>query len=137
MEEGLKIANVDAKRITPMDLVVYKKNRELLTKIIILQKKWKEADGPLNLFYVKTSMIKLINENFEAVEKTCAFLGAYSTPYTLGRIRKQLEETLIDILEKYHIPYPLKTLKEKSFEIEKLNFFYLADDLDVWLAVKK
>ena len=136
MENSIRIASVDAKKLTPLDLVVYKKHRELLTKVIVLQKKWKEAQGPLDQFYVKSSMIKIINENFEAVEKTCAFLGVYSTPYTLGRIRKQLEETLGEILEKYHIPLPVKP-KEKKQEIDVHEIYYLADELDVWWNLKQ
>lgn len=136
MENFVRIASIDAKKLTPVDLMVYRKNREVLSKVIGLQQKWKEAKTNDEKLLLKALMYKLINENFEGVEKTCAFLGVYSTPYTLGRIRKQLEETLREILDKYNIPAPIKA-KEKKQEVEIHEVEYVADELDIWWRSKQ
>jgi hypothetical protein len=134
MESKLRIASVDAQRLSPLDLVVYRKNREVLTRVISLQKLWKDAKTVFEKRETKRIALKLINENFASIEKTSGFLGAISTPYILSRIRKQIEETLTDILEKYNIPSPSK-VKKKEIDYFVTEHFY--DDLDIWLNIKK
>lgn len=136
MENFVRVASIDAKKLSPVDLMMYRKNREVLSKVIGLQQKWKEAKTTCEKLLVKALMIKFINDNFEGVEKTCAFLGVYSTPYTLCRIRKQLEESLREILDKYNIPAPNKP-KEKKQEVDVHEIEYLADELDIWWNLKQ
>jgi hypothetical protein len=134
METKLSIASVDAQRLSPFDLVVYRKNREVLTRVISLQKLWKDAKTVFEKRETKRLALKLINDNFDSIEKTSGFLGAISTPYILSRIRRQIEETLTDILEKYNIPSPSK-VKKKEIDYFVTEHFY--DDLDIWLNIKK
>jgi hypothetical protein len=129
-----KVASIDIKRMSPLDLTIYRKNREVLTRVISLQKLWKDAITPLEKKETKRLTLKLINENFESVEKTCGFLGAISTPYILTRIRKQIEETLSSMLEKYDIPF---TERKKKVFYEIYETQYLYDDLDIWLNIKE
>ena len=130
------IASVDTKRMSPLDLIIYRKNREVLTRVISLQKLWKDAKAQEHRKQVKKMLIELLNKNFDGMETTCGFLGVISTPYVLSRLRKQMEETLSFILEKYNIPFPTRK-NEIIFEEKDCFNFYLPDDLDIWLAVNK
>lgn len=137
METKISIASVDATRMSPYDLTVYKKNRTILTKVISLQKLWKDACTPLEKHETKRLVIKLINENCDSIEKTCAFLGVISAPFILSRLRKQLEENLTEILEKYNIPTPNLKLNNKPKDQASYFVHYLCDDLDIWWNLKR
>lgn len=136
MEGGYKIASIEARKLAPTDLILYRKNREILTRVVSLQKLWKDAKAQEHRKQVKKLLIDLLNSSFDSIETTCGFLGVISTPYVLSRIRKQLEETLSFILEKYNIPFSTKNIKV-SIEEKGLDYSYLPDDLDIWLAVNK
>jgi len=138
MEENFKIASIDTKRFASYDLALYKTHREILTRVVSLQKLWKDAKTLAHKKEIKRLVIDLLNKNFQSMEGTCCFLGAISVPYTLARIRFQLEDTLRNILDKYNIPSPTKKLKEKTKEIiEKAEISFYPDDLDIWWCVNK
>jgi hypothetical protein len=136
MEERYKIASIDARKFAPSDLIIYRSHREILTRVASLQKLWKDAKTEEHRKEVKKLTIQLLNKNFDGIETTCGFLGVISTPYVLTRLRRQMEDILSFILEKYNIPFP--TRKNKIIFEEKDCFnFYLPDDLDIWIAVNK
>jgi hypothetical protein len=132
-------ATLDTKKMTPMDLAFYKLNRKVLTRLVSLQKLWNNAKSYFEKTTTRRLIIDFLNENFDSMEKSCGFLGVIHVNYTLMRIRKTIEESLNDILEKYNIPRiekPKKT-KEEDFLNAVCEKEYLTDDLDIYLNTRK
>ena len=124
---------VELARLAPYDLALYKSCKETWTRVTSLQKLWKDAKLPLLKREVKKNVITLINTKFNGVEKHCVFLGDFSVPYTLSRIRKELESVLTSILEKYNIEGP-RSVKQTE---DKSSLFFLPDDLDIYFEKKQ
>ena len=122
--------SVELARLAPYDLVMYKNSKDAWNRVTSLQKLWKDAKLPILKKEVKKSVVNLINTKFKGVEKHCVFLGQFSVPYTLSRIRKELENVMTDILVKYKIEEP------PVVEQEEEEKFVFKDDLDIYFELK-
>jgi len=125
--------SVELARLAPYDLLLYKNCKETWVRVTSLQKLWKDAKLPFLKKEVKKNVVTLINTKFHGVEKHCVFLGEFSVPYTLSRIRKELENVMTSILLKYNLesPTPLKQTETET------SLFYLFDDLDIYFEKKQ
>ncbi len=120
-------------RLAPYDLHLYKSCKDIYSRVTSLLKLWKDAKLPILKREVKKNVVTLINTKFQGVEKHCVFLGEFSVPYTLARIKKEVQNVMHSILIKYNIESPLK---EKNKE-EELIFYFLLDDLDIYWNQKR
>lgn len=125
--------SIELAKLAPYDLVLYKNCKQTWSRVTSLQKLWKDAKLPLLKKEVKKSVVTLINTKFNGVEKHCVFLGEFSVPYTLSRIRKELESVMTSILVKYNLesPRPVKQTEDNS------SLFFLPDDLDIYFEKKQ
>lgn len=125
--------SIQLARLSPHDLIMYKNCKDVWTKIASLQKLWKDTKAPLLKREVKKNVIQLINTKFNGVEKHCVFLGVLSVPYTLSRIRKELEAVMTSILVKYDLESSTVVLPKE----ENSSLTFLADDLDIYFEKKQ
>jgi hypothetical protein len=114
---------MELKNLSPMDIAIYKNYKQTLEKIKSLEKLWKDAPNSTLKMQVKKALIELINQKFQGVEKHCVFLGQISAPYTMSRIRKELETKIFELVGNQCI----QQIKEED---------WLQDDLDIYFCMK-
>lgn len=115
------------KNFSPYDRYVYLKAKVTLKKVEKLSSMWKSATSFFERETTKKLLIKLLNDDFETIPKTCGFLGVISPSYTLKMLKKDLEAVIEVIMENYSIEKP---------KTETDNVLYLLDDLEIWRLIK-
>lgn len=125
--------SIELARMAPYDLVLYKNSKEVWVRVTSLQKLWKDAKLPILKKEVKKNVVKLINDKFKGVEKHCVFLGDFSVPYTLSRIRKEIEGVMNSVLDKYEIRMVPPSLQK---ETDENKLYFLPDELDIYFEIK-
>jgi hypothetical protein len=113
-------------KMSPYDRHVYIKGKVVMKKVVELEKMWKLASSSLERKTTKNLLIKLMNEEFESIPKTCAFLGVINPPYTFSMLKKDITAIMEVILENYE---PKKDDKQEDVA------FYLLDDMEIWRIV--
>jgi hypothetical protein len=133
MEKFKKIVDFEKQnrhRLKPTDKILIQMNFNVLFETCKMLLQWKSCKSPLNKLEMKQKVKKLLEEKFECMEKTAGFLGNFSVPYVLQRIRNSLIEQIESIL----LPYGLNLKKEEEIFISKK---FLFDELDIFLEKRK